>query len=81
MRFAWALCLLATSAAVHSKPAPVEAPCPSGLPVLTRCLSEQDNAGAFHWLALAAQWNQVLVMQAHGGPELGAPKAKRRPTT
>ena len=55
MRFAWALCLLATSAAAHSKPTPVEAPCPSGLPVLTRCLSGQDNAGAFHWLALPAQ--------------------------
>ncbi len=77
MKLAWALCLLAASAVAHSEPAPVEAPCPSGLPALTRCLSGQDSAGAFYWIALPAQWNQVLVLHAHGGPELGAPQAKR----
>ena len=77
MKRAWALCLLAASAAAHSEPAPVEAPCPPGVPALTRCLSGQDSAGAFYWIALPAQWNQVLVLHAHGGPELGAPQAKR----
>ena len=57
--------------------APQSAPCPAGVPAATRCLTGQDNAGAYYWIAVPAVWNQVLVMHAHGGPELGEPTAKR----
>ena len=56
---------------------PQTATCPAGLPASTRCLTGQDSAGAFYWIAVPAAWNQVLVMHAHGGPELGEPKAQR----
>ncbi|MDO8773797.1 MAG: hypothetical protein Q7K57_34800 [Burkholderiaceae bacterium] len=45
-----------------------------------RCYSGQDSAGAFYWIAIPADWsrgNQVLVVHAHGGPELGAPRLER----
>ena len=57
--------------------APQSAPCPAGLPSGTRCLTGQDVAGAYYWIAVPAVWNPVLVMHAHGGPELGEPTAKR----
>ena len=53
------------------------APCPTGLPAATRCLSGRDAAGAFYWIAVPAAWNGVLVLHAHGGPELGEPRAGR----
>jgi hypothetical protein len=56
---------------------PQTANCPGGLPPATRCLTGQDSAGAFYWIAVPAVWNQVLVMHAHGGPELGEPGAQR----
>jgi alpha-beta hydrolase superfamily lysophospholipase len=51
--------------------------CPAGIPAGTRCYSGQDSAGAFFWIAIPADWNRVLVMHAHGGPELGAPTLAR----
>ena len=57
--------------------APQPATCPTGLPAATRCFTGQDSAGAYYWIAVPAVWNQVLVMHAHGGPELGVPNAKR----
>jgi pimeloyl-ACP methyl ester carboxylesterase len=56
---------------------PQTAYCPDGLPPATRCLTGQDSAGAYYWIAVPAAWNQALVMHAHGGPELGEPKAQR----
>ena len=56
---------------------PAVTPCPVGLPEGTRCYSGQDSAGAFFWVAIPARWNRVLVMHAHGGPELGAPTLAR----
>ena len=56
---------------------PVAAPCPSGLPDATRCLTGHDEAGAFYWIAVPSAWNGVLVLHAHGGPELGAPRSER----
>jgi len=47
------------------------------MPANTRCYSGQDSAGAFFWVAIPADWNRVLVMHAHGGPELGAPTLAR----
>ena len=57
--------------------APADAPCPDGLPAATRCLTGRDNAGAFYWIAVPRAWNGVLVLHAHGGPELGAPRTAR----
>lgn len=72
---AWAALLVSSSQAESALPQ--TAPCPVGLPPATRCLTGQDDAGAFYWIAVPAAWNQVLVMHAHGGPELGEPKAQR----
>jgi pimeloyl-ACP methyl ester carboxylesterase len=68
--------LLCGSAQAESPPA-TEATCPSGLPAATRCLTGRDNAGASYWIAVPRDWNGVLVLHAHGGPELGAPRAER----
>jgi alpha-beta hydrolase superfamily lysophospholipase len=57
--------------------APKPAACPGGLPVGTRCLAGQDSAGAFYLVAVPAHWNGILVLHAHGGPTLGAPKSER----
>ncbi|MDM0069458.1 hypothetical protein [Variovorax sp. J31P207] len=57
--------------------APSSTACPAGMPANTRCYSGQDSAGAFFWVAIPADWNRVLVMHAHGGPELGAPTLER----
>ena len=57
--------------------APSAQPCPSGLPAGARCLAGTDSAGAHYLVALPANWSGVLVLHAHGGPELGAPRAER----
>lgn len=57
--------------------APADAPCPSGLPAATRCLTGRDDFGAFYWIAVPRAWNGVLVLHTHGGPELGPPRADR----
>lgn len=76
--------VLAGCAARSPAPAPVasEAPpqpiaCPANVPAATRCLSGRDSAGAFYVIAVPAQWNGTLVLHAHGGPALGAPKMER----
>jgi hypothetical protein len=48
--------------------------CPDGLPAETRCLSGQDVNGAWYWIAIPKTWNGSLVVHAHGGPRLKAPK-------
>ena len=68
--------LLCGSAQAQSQPA-AEAACPTGLPTATRCLTGRDEAGAYYWIAVPAAWNGVLVLHAHGGPELGEPRAER----
>ncbi len=57
--------------------APQPRDCPAEMPAGTRCLGGQDSAGAFYLIALPKDWAGVLVLHAHGGPELGAPKAER----
>ncbi|MBY0490686.1 MAG: hypothetical protein K2R93_12665 [Gemmatimonadaceae bacterium] len=52
-------------------------PCPSAVPSSAACYSGKDSAGAYYWVVMPAQWNRKLVVHAHGGPELGAPDAKR----
>jgi len=57
--------------------APVASSCPEGLPTDARCLSGTDTDGAHYLIAMPAAWSGVLVLHAHGGPELGTPKAER----
>ncbi len=56
---------------------PVATPCPAALPTDTRCLGGRDAAGAWVLIAVPHDWNGVLVLHTHGGPELGPPKAAR----
>jgi hypothetical protein len=56
---------------------PEARPCPEGVAAGSRCLTGRDSAGAHFWLAVPPQWNGTLVVHAHGGPELGEPKAQR----
>jgi pimeloyl-ACP methyl ester carboxylesterase len=68
--------LLCGSAQAQPQPA-ADAACPTGLPTAARCLTGRDEAGAYYWIAVPAAWNGVLVLHAHGGPELGEPRAER----
>jgi alpha-beta hydrolase superfamily lysophospholipase len=69
--------MLVCGSALAEPVAAGEAPCPAGLPSATRCLTGRDAAGAFYWIAVPPAWNGVLVLHAHGGPELGEPRAER----
>ncbi|WP_026848152.1 alpha/beta hydrolase family protein [Gemmatimonas phototrophica] len=51
--------------------------CPASVAAGSRCLAGRDSAGAYYWFAVPPQWNGTLVVHAHGGPELGNPKADR----
>lgn len=50
-------------------------PCPAKLEQIATCYSGQDTNGAWILTAIPRQWNQILVVHAHGGPRLGQPKA------
>jgi alpha-beta hydrolase superfamily lysophospholipase len=58
-------------------PQAAPATCPEGVAIGSRCLSGRDSAGAYYWFAIPPQWTGTLVVHAHGGPELGDPKADR----
>lgn len=49
--------------------------CPATLDQIATCYSGQDANGAWILTAIPRQWNQILVIHAHGGPRLGQPKA------
>ena len=70
---------LPVGAQVASAPAaaPPTQPCPAGVAPGTRCINGRDSAGAHYWLAVPPDWQGTLVVHAHGGPELGEPKAER----
>jgi CubicO group peptidase (beta-lactamase class C family) len=55
------------------------ATCPDGVAAGSRCLSGRDSQGAYYWFAVPPDWTGTLVVHAHGGPELGEPKADRVP--
>lgn len=67
----------AAATAAIAEAAPAAAPCPKDVAAIARCLSGQDSAGAYYLIAVPHQWNQHLVLHAHGGPALGAPRAER----
>ena len=64
-------------ASTAAEAAPTATPCPKDLAPIARCLSGKDSAGAYYLVALPQQWNGHLVLHAHGGPALGAPKMER----
>ena len=63
--------------AAAGEPPPQPLPCPAGIAANTRCLGGQDRDGAHYLIATPTPWSGVLVLHAHGGPELGAPSAER----
>ena len=89
VRAAWAALalLLALGSHAHALSGPAasakaEAPpkvtaCPADVPSSTTCYAGQDSVGAYYMIAKPAPWNGVLVLHAHGGPDLGAPRADR----
>lgn len=75
-----ALALLAGCAGTTSHPpeaAPLAATCPDGVPAGARCLRGQDSAKAHYLIVMPDRWSGVLVVHAHGGPNLGEPTATR----
>ncbi|MBU0827520.1 MAG: hypothetical protein KKE41_06470 [Gammaproteobacteria bacterium] len=60
-----------------SEAAPAATACPKDVAPIARCLSGQDSAGAYYLIVVPQAWNGHLVVHAHGGPTLGAPKAER----
>jgi hypothetical protein len=66
------------SIAAPLEAAPAERPCPPELPASSRCHIGQDSAGAFYAIAIPPNWNRgVLVVHAHGGPDLAPPSERR----
>lgn len=57
--------------------APQATACPPALPAGTTCLAGRDSQGAYYLIAMPADWNGVLVLHAHGGPQLSAPSPRR----
>lgn len=58
--------------------APQRTACPPTVPADATCFNGSDGAGSLYWIAIPANWQrEVLVMHAHGGPELGAPTLAR----
>ena len=70
-------CAVAAEPVAAAADKPDIASCPAGQAIDTKCLRGRDRMGAYYWLAMPAQWNGTLVVHAHGGPELGAPKEQR----
>jgi hypothetical protein len=49
--------------------------CPATAGRGTRCVSGQDDNGAWYVAAVPPNWNRRLIVHAHGGPRTGAPEA------
>lgn len=75
--FALTLAGCAQTPAKSGEAAPHAAACPAGIAADVRCWRGTDSAGAPYLIALPANWNGVLVVHAHGGPLLGAPRPER----
>lgn len=58
--------------------APTAAECPADVAAIADCLAGQDTAGAYYLIAMPKKdWNETLVLHAHGGPSLEAPTPAR----
>lgn len=51
--------------------APAPSACPTNLAEIATCWTGQDSNGSFYAVAIPHDWNQSLVVHAHGGPDLG----------
>lgn len=49
--------------------------CPASTGRGTRCVSGQDENGAWFVAAVPANWNRRLIVHSHGGPRTGTPEA------
>lgn len=63
------------TAAASSGPAPAAVDCPASAGRGTRCVSGQDENGAWYVAAIPPNWNRRLIVHAHGGPRTGTPEA------
>jgi hypothetical protein len=78
---ATALAVLGTAAlpagAADADSAAVFAPvaCPASVGAQVDCHEARDANGAWLLVAMPKTWNRRLIVHAHGGPRLGAPKA------
>jgi hypothetical protein len=48
--------------------------CPASLAAVADCQSARDGNGAWLLVAIPRRWNHRLIVHAHGGPRLSAPK-------
>ena len=76
LAFAGLATWLAGASACRAESEPVPIACPASVGAGTRCLSGQDQNGAWYVIAMPAEWNRRLIVHAHGGPRTGAPKAE-----
>ena len=67
--------LLAPEAVRAGPPEPRRIDCPATAGRGTRCVSGQDENGAWYVAAIPPNWNRRLIVHAHGGPRTGAPEA------
>ncbi|MDI1289615.1 MAG: hypothetical protein PSX37_06665 [bacterium] len=67
--------LIAAPKAIGAVPDPQPIDCPASVGPSTRCLSGQDPNGAWYLIAIPADWNNRLIVHAHGGPRTGVPEA------
>lgn len=49
--------------------------CPASVAAIADCRVARDENGAWLLVAIPRQWNRRLIVHAHGGPRLTAPKA------
>jgi hypothetical protein len=67
----------AVAAPAPAEAAPQKSACIAALPADATCYTGTDSAGALYTIVMPAQWNQRLVLHAHGGPSLDAPTMER----
>lgn len=61
----------------RAEAAPHTTACPAAVGAQVQCWSGRDSAGAYYLIAMPQPWNGDLVLHAHGGPALGAPRLER----
>ncbi len=68
---------LISAGAMAQEAAPTVIPCPNGPPAGARCLAGIDSAQSPYLIVMPVTWSGILVVHAHGGPELGPPTMRR----
>ncbi len=66
-----ATAVLVVSSALYAQ---TSFPCPAGdLPEGLSCFRGRDQNGSYYWIAIPKNWNGILAVHSHGGPNLVAP--------